>query len=310
MIITYNIVYCVRDEEFDSFCCRFTTMSPVMELGGCRIASPAWQTNSLGTRWHVGKTRRRRLITCCRFLPTARRFWPGHLISPTRRGCTALWNAIFTSLIASEIHVIDTLRFNNDVDYLYRLATVLEMRLNHEYWCEPECTWQTNSMNKTTTSERLDSWASRLWRGIELVFKSLDCFTVQPNFFQPDRLLEWSVFHFIYSFFFLGGGGLLSSNAFTIWCCIPIIRPPRVIRRFKRRSCYRINEMLIAINDMQAENNKNNDVVIINNRRIPVITITWYHANKSDRKVRNVCPFSCLLPKLTFNYPIRCYFPL
>ena len=26
-------------------------------------------------------------------------------------------------------------------------------------------------------------------------------------------------------------------NAFTIWCCIPISRPPRVIRRFKRRSC-------------------------------------------------------------------------
>ena len=98
------------------------------------------------------------------------------------------------------------------------------------------------------------SWASRLWRGIELVFKSLDCFTVRPNFFQPDRLLEWSVFHFIYFHLFIyffwgvggggGGGGwgwgwgVLSSNAFTIWCCIPIIRPPRVIRRFKRRSCF------------------------------------------------------------------------
>ena len=65
--------------------------------------------------------------------------------------------------------------------------------------------------------------------------------------------------------------------------------------------------MLIALIEMQAENNKNNDVVIINNRRIPVITITWYHANKLDR---NVCPFSCLLPKFTYNYPIRCYFPL
>ena len=40
---------------------------------------------------------------------------------------------------------MDTLRFNNDVDFRYRLATVLEMRLNHEYWCEPEYTWQTNS---------------------------------------------------------------------------------------------------------------------------------------------------------------------
>ena len=96
------------------------------------------------------------------------------------------------SLIASEIDVIDTLRFNNDVHYIYRLATVLEMRLNHEYWCEPECTWQTNSINKTTTSERLDSWASRLWRGIELGFKSLDFTRLSQcdHFFQPDRLLE------------------------------------------------------------------------------------------------------------------------
>ena len=101
---------------------------------------------------------------------------------------------------------------------------------------------RTVSINKTTTSERLDSWASRLWRGIELVFKSLDCFTVRPIFFQPDRLLEWSVFHFIYFYLFIFFGGVgvgvLSSNAFTIWCCIPIIRPPRVIRRFKRRSCF------------------------------------------------------------------------
>ena len=90
---------------------------------------------------HVGNTRRRRLITYCRLWPTARRFWPGHLISPTRHGGVhgTLWNAIFASLIAPEIDVIDTLRFNNDVDYLYRLATVLEMRLNDAYWCEPEC---------------------------------------------------------------------------------------------------------------------------------------------------------------------------
>ena len=242
MIITYNIVYCVRDEEFDSFCCRFTTMSPVMELGGCRIASPVWQTKSLGTRRQYSQATVNNVLPLLTDSPTFLTRPPNIAHSAWMHG--TLWNAIFTSLIASEIDVIDTLRFNNDVDYLYRLATVLEMRLNHEYWCEPECTWQTNSINKTTTSERLDSWASRLWRGIELVFKSLDCFTVRPNFFQPDRLLEWSVFHFIYFylfiFFFWGGGGVLSSNAFTIWCCIPIIRPPRVIRRFKRRSCFNL----------------------------------------------------------------------
>ena len=45
MIITYNAVYCVCDEEFDSFCSRFTTMSRVIEHG-CRIASPAWAVNT------------------------------------------------------------------------------------------------------------------------------------------------------------------------------------------------------------------------------------------------------------------------
>ena len=165
-------------------------------------------SGALRDRWshsgHVGNTRRRRLITCCRLLPTARRFWPGHLnIAHSAWMHGTLWNAIFTSLIASEIDVIDTLRFNNDVDYLYPLATVLEMRLNHEYWCEPECTWQTNNINKTTTSERLDNWASRLWRGIELVFKSLDCFTVRPIFSTRPitRMRSFSFYSFIYIFF-------------------------------------------------------------------------------------------------------------
>ena len=173
MIIRYNIVYCVCDEEFDSFCCRFTTISRVMEHGGGRIASPAWQTNSLGARRQYSQA------TANNVLPLmtdslASQTWPPNIAHSAWMHGT-LWNAIFRSLIALEIDVIDTLRFNNDVDFLYRLATVLEMRLNHEYWCEPECTWQTNSINKTATSERLDSWASRLWRGIELVFKSLHC---------------------------------------------------------------------------------------------------------------------------------------
>ena len=192
-LVTYNIVYCVCDEEFDSFCCRFTTMSPVMarvmESGGCRIASPAWQMKSLGTRRQYSQATVNNVLPLITDNPTFLTRPPNIAHSAWMHG--TLWNAIFTSLIASEIDVIDTLRFNNDVDYLYRLATVLEMRLNHEYWCEPECTWQTNSINKTTTSERLACWASRLWRGIELVFKSLD---LCDQFFQPDRLLEWGVF--------------------------------------------------------------------------------------------------------------------
>ena len=46
-ILTYNTVHCVCGEEFDSFCCRFTTMSRVIEHGGCRIASPAWAVRAL-----------------------------------------------------------------------------------------------------------------------------------------------------------------------------------------------------------------------------------------------------------------------
>ena len=101
------------------------------------------------------------------------------------------------------------------------------MRLNHEYWCEPECTWQTNSIYKTATGDRLDSWASRHWRGIELVFKSLDCFTVRP-IFSTVLITRMKSFSLRFFFFFF---------AFTIWCCIPISRAPRVFRRFKRRSC-------------------------------------------------------------------------
>ena len=170
------------DEEFDSFCCRFTTMSRVMEHGGCRIASPAWQTKSFGARRHYLQATVNNVLPLMTDSPAFLTLPPNIAHSAWMHG--TLWNAIFTSLIAEEIDFIDTLRFNNDVDFLYRLATVLEMRLNHEYWWEPECTWQTNSINKTATRERLDSWASRLWRGIELIFKSLDCFTVRPIFFN------------------------------------------------------------------------------------------------------------------------------
>ena len=105
-----------------------------------------------------------------------------HLISPIRDGCThgTLWNAIPTNLIIGyEIVVIDTLRFNDDADFLYRLVIALGMRPNHEYWCK--CTWRTNGINKTAPSDRLDlRWQLGFqWhlRGIELVFKSLDCST-------------------------------------------------------------------------------------------------------------------------------------
>ena len=63
-----------------------------------------------------------------------------------------------------------------------------------------------NSINKTATSERLDSWVSRLWRGNELVFKSLDCFTVRPIF--STRLITRIKNFYLYFFFGGGGGGI------------------------------------------------------------------------------------------------------
>ena len=172
---------------------------------------------------HVGKTRRRRLITCCRLWPTARHFWPWPPnIAHSAWMHGTLWNAIFASLIASEIDVIDTLRFNNDVDYIYRLATVLEMRLNHEYWCEPECTWQTNSINKTATSWQLGfQTLERYWASFQVTRLS-QC----NQFFQPGRLLEWRVFHFFIFLFFwgwwwwgggVGGGGVVGTQLQCIY---------------------------------------------------------------------------------------------
>ena len=141
------------------------------------------------------------------FFPTIMTDSPAFLTRPPNIAHSAwmhgtLWNAIFASLIASEIDVIDTLRFNNDVDYLYRLATVLEMRLNHEYWCEPECTWQTNSINTATSWQLGFQTLERYWASFQVTRLS-QC----NQFFQPGRLLEWRVFHFFIYLFFWGGGG-------------------------------------------------------------------------------------------------------
>ena len=179
-----------------------------------------------------------------------------HLISPTRHGCThgTLWNAIFTSRTGYEIDVIDTLRFNNDADFLYRLATALGMRPNHEYWCK--CTWRTNGINKTATSDRLDlRWQLGFqWhrRGIELVFKSLDCFTkwlfhsATIFFASTNVFVVWNFTRLItrlkrfFLFCFLTSIWWGSTQLQCIYCLrrILISRPLSVFRRFKRRSCF------------------------------------------------------------------------
>ena len=157
-----------------------------------------------------------------------------HLISPTRHGCTT--HSEFTSLIGYEIDIIDTLRFNNDADFLYRLATALKIRPNHEYWCK--CTWQTSGINITATSDRLDlRWQLGFqWhrRGIELVLQV-------PRLFHNATVSQWTIFC-CYICTCICCLKLHQHSApmyllFYYLCRILISRPPRVFRRFKRRSC-------------------------------------------------------------------------
>ena len=131
-----------------------------------------------------------------------------------------------------------------------------------QHW---ECDWTmsigANAHGKRTVSTKQHNWQT--WqlgfqwqqKSIELVFKTLDCFTMRLihsatifvllNMFflletSPGWLLGWRGF-------FAGGGvgmgGLprfggeaLISNVLTIWCRILIPRPTRVFRRSKRGS--------------------------------------------------------------------------
>ena len=156
-----------------------------------------------------------------------------------------LWNAISISLICLEFNVIDTLRFNNDANFLYRLATALEMRPNHEHWCK--CTWQTNGNNKQpqvtdltsvspltvglpVTSERY--WAcfqfTRLFHSATILFCYI-CILVFET--SPGWLPGWRVF------FNRDLVGRTHFQCIYYLCRILISRPPRAFRRFKRRSC-------------------------------------------------------------------------
>ena len=178
------IITCVCDEEFDIFCCRFTRMSRVMEHGGCHIASPAWQTKSLGARRQY-----------------------------------------------SQATVNNVLPLMTDMMWIFFIDW-------QQYW---KCDWtmnigaNRNAHGKRTVSTKqpqvkdltiVNSWASWLWRGtgIELVFESLNCFTVRPIFStRPITRIKFFIFFFHFHFFFFWGGwGVVSSNAFTIRCCIPI----------------------------------------------------------------------------------------
>ena len=111
------------------------------------------------------------------------------------------------------------------------------MHMANEQYQQNSHKWKTWQLGFQTL-ERYRYWAS---------FQINRLFHSATIFFQPGRLLELRVFHFSFFYFFIFwgvgvgvggwglGGGML--NSFYYWCCIPTSRPPRVIRRFKRRSC-------------------------------------------------------------------------
>ena len=67
-----------------------------------------------------------------------------------------------------------------NADFLYGLPTAPGMLPNHEYWCE--CPWQSPNEWYQQNSHKWQTWQWGFqWHrtGIELVFKSLDCFTMR-----------------------------------------------------------------------------------------------------------------------------------
>ena len=144
-----------------------------------------------------------------------------------------LWNAIFASVIGYKIDVIDTLytlRFNNDVDFQNRLATALEMRLEQ---------WVLMRMDMINDRYQQNSHRWQTWqlgfrchrRGIELVFKSLDWFTVRlfhnATLFccymyllfetSPGWLQGLFIYYFTFFIIYILGGSLTSIWIWWAW---------------------------------------------------------------------------------------------
>ena len=109
-----------------------------------------------------------------------------------------------------------------------------------QYW---KCDWTMNiGANRNAHGKRTVSTKQpqvKKWKTWQLGFQTLERYWAS---FQVTRLFHSAITRTkrFFFFFFEGGGGVcvLSSNAFTIWCCILISRPPRVIRRFKHCSCF------------------------------------------------------------------------
>ena len=132
--------------------------------------------------------------------------------------------------------------------FLYRLATALGMWPNSEYW------WSTKQPQVTDLRWQLGfQWHGR---GIELVFKSLDCFTKRlfhtaTIFAATYEFVVWNFTRLITRlkrvFFTSIWWGSTQLQCICYLRCTLISRPPRVFRRFKRRSCYILDRSSVVL---------------------------------------------------------------
>ena len=159
---------------------------------------------------HVGNTRRRRLITCCRLWPAAWHFLTRPpIIAHSAWMHGTLWNAIFTSLIAKKS--MFSIRYVSIMMEIFYIDW-------QQHW---KCDWTMNiGANRNAHANEQYQQNSHRWHTWDL-----GCFTVRRVFLTRliTRMKSFSFFFLfffiylfiylfifiiiIYLFFFLGGGG-------------------------------------------------------------------------------------------------------
>ena len=119
---------------------------------------------------------------------------------------TTHWNVIFTSLIGYEVDVID-------MYYVSIMMWIFYIDWQQHWECDRTMNIGANAHGEPTVSTKQPQVTTSLWqlgfqwhrRGIQLVFKSLDCFT---------KWLFHSTTFFFFSFFFFF---FAATYVFVVW---------------------------------------------------------------------------------------------
>ena len=144
------------------------------------------------------------------------------------------------------------------IHYISITMRIFYIDWQHHWECDWTMNISANAHSKWTDSTNQYNWQTWLFgfqwhgRGIELIFKPIDCFTMRlfhsATFFlllllyllfetTPGWLLGWRFLEVGVGGLPRIGGGALRSGVFTIWCRILIAKPPGLFWLFKRRSC-------------------------------------------------------------------------